>query len=62
MTEDERATLVEDCAAKVGSWSTVGRGSHEQRLAMQQLLTDVSEYLKARARAIRAGTVRGMYT
>lgn len=60
MKPHEKAAVVADCASRVGGWSTAHL-PHETALAVQKELLGLSHWLQARAMAIRAGTVVGVY-
>lgn len=60
MDKITRAALVEECATKVGAWST-SHLPHDHALIVQGELVRISEYLRKRAEGIRTGTVTGLY-
>lgn len=60
LTQHEKASVVDDCATKVGAWSTAHL-PHETALVVQLELLSLAYYLRARSKAIRAGTVKGVY-
>jgi len=52
--------IVNDCAAKVGSWSTAHL-AHEDALMVQKELMKIHDWLRNRALAIKYGNFNGIY-
>jgi len=60
MKPHEKAAIVADCASRIDGWSTKHL-PHDTALAVQKELVRLSGWLQARAQAIHAGTVIGVY-
>lgn len=54
MTPEEKARIIEECAEKVINWHELGR-THQQRVDAKVVVTEIANYLRARAVAIRSG-------
>lgn len=54
MTRDEKAKVIEECAEKVIEWPELGR-TLQQRNDAKIVVTEIANYLRARAAAIRNG-------